>query len=89
MRIDAMNQVSQIYQNNKTRKSAKTAQPSFADKLELSDLGKALQTAKTAVAGTTDVRADRVAELKAKIQNGTYFVSDEELADKLAEHFDI
>lgn len=35
------------------------------------------------VAGTPDIREDRVAEIKARIQAGTYDVTAEELAQKL------
>lgn len=89
MRIDAMNQVSQLYQTNRTRKAADTNKPSFADTLEISQTGRDIQVAKSAVAAAPDVREARIAELKAQIENGTWSVSDEDLADKLLESFDI
>ena len=46
-------------------------------------MGKDIQTAKQAVAASSDVRMDRVEALKAQIAAGTYNVSTEKLADKL------
>ncbi|MCR5685398.1 MAG: flagellar biosynthesis anti-sigma factor FlgM [Lachnospiraceae bacterium] len=89
MRIDAMNQVSQLYQQTGTKRVAKTASTSVSDKLELSQLGRDMQVAKAAVKASPDVRADRVAELKAQVANGTYSVSDDDLAAKLAGAFAI
>ena len=89
MRIDAMNQVSQIYSANRTKKAANSNAPSFADTLELSQAGKALQVAKAAVAAAPEVREDRIAQIKAAMENGTWSVSDNDLADKLLDSFDI
>ncbi|MCR5684380.1 MAG: flagellar biosynthesis anti-sigma factor FlgM [Lachnospiraceae bacterium] len=89
MRIDAMNQVSQIYQQTGTKRVAKAASTGVSDKLELSQLGRDMQVAKAAVKAAPDVRADRVAELKAQVANGTYSVSDDDLAEKLAGAFAI
>ena len=89
MRIDAMNQVSQIYFANRTKKSANSNALSFADTLELSQAGKALQVAKAAVAAAPEVREDRIAQIKAAMENGTWSVSDNDLADKLLDSFDI
>lgn len=89
MRIDAMNQVSQLYNTGKTRKYNATNAMSFSDSLEISQTGKDMQVAKTAVAAAPDVREDRILAIKNAIANGTYGVSDEELANKLLESFDI
>ena len=87
MRIDAMNQVSQIYQKSGTRKAAQANRTSFSDKLELSQIGKDMQVAKAAVKASPDVRQSRVDELKTALANGTYSVSNEDLAEKLAGYF--
>ena len=89
MRIDAMNQDSQIYSANRTKKTANSNALSFADTLELSQAGKALQVAKAAVAAAPEVREDRIAQIKAAMENGTWSVSDNDLADKLLDSFDI
>ena len=83
MRIDSMNQVSQVYNMNKIRKVNTSYQASFSDKVEISQLGKDIQIAKQAVKEAPDVREDVTAPIKAAIQNGTYDVSGEDFADKL------
>lgn len=88
MRIDAMNQVSQIYQANRPKKVGNDNKLSFADTLELSQAGKDMQVAKAAVAAAPAVRENRVAEIKAAMENGTWSVSDEDLAEKLLDSFD-
>lgn len=88
MRIDNIMQVQQMYQKNtsKTKKNSSTT-GSFADQVEISKTGKDIQIAKTALEQTDDIRAELVAPLKESIQNGTYNVSDEDLAEKLLASF--
>ena len=88
MRIDNIMQVQQMYQKNtsKTKKNSSTT-CSFADQVEISKTGKDIQIAKTALEQTDDIRAELVAPLKESIQNGTYNVSDEDLAEKLLASF--
>ncbi len=83
MRIDAVNRVSQLYQANSTKKVAKQTRTEKYDSVQISQLGKDYQVAKAAVAGTPDVRTDLVNDIKTRMQNGTYDVSMEMLADKL------
>lgn len=86
MRIDAYNQINQLYGVGKTSKSGKTGSAGSVldtDQVSFSSIGKDMQIAKTALANVPDVREDRVNELKAQIQNGTYNVSNESFADKL------
>ena len=83
MRIDALNQISQVYGTNEKRKISYASRVSERDNLEISSFGKALQTAKQAVAKASDIREDKVNDLKKQFANGTYHVTAEELADKL------
>lgn len=87
MRIDAYSQIQQIYNANKPTSTQKTARPSFRDAVEISSQGKDFQFAKQAVADAPDVRAEMVEPLKASVQNGSYNVSDSDLADKLLEKY--
>lgn len=85
MRIDAYNQVAQLYgvQNPyNTQKSSSVASMS-SDQLSISTAGYSYQTAKSAVSEAPDVREDRIAKLKAQIQAGTYSVDPEAFANKL------
>ena len=87
MRIDAYNQVSQIYQASQTAKTTKAGKVYGNDKVEISQFGKEFHIARQAVAEASDVRADKVASIKAKIDAGEYNVSAEDLAAKLAEKY--
>ena len=83
MRIEAYNQIGQIYTAKKTYGTQKTNTVSRTDQVQISSIGKDIQTVKQAVANTPDVREDVTAPIKAKIQNGTYEVSSDDFASKL------
>lgn len=85
MRIDNFLQVQQLYNTNNTSntKKSNTKSTSFADQVQISKTGKDIQTVKTALSQTDDIRKDKVTPLKESIDAGTYDVSDEDLVDKL------
>lgn len=86
MRIDAYNQVAQLYnvQQKSYTAPAKGKNSSMGrDQLSISQTGYDYQVAKSAVAGASDVREDKIAGIKAKIDAGTYSVSPEDFATKL------
>lgn len=88
MRIGMYNMVSQIYGSTGTKKTKTTGTPntgSFLDQVSLSSMGKDMQTAKTALANTPDVRESKIAALKERVANGTYDVSVDDFAQKLLE----
>ncbi len=85
MRIDAYMQVNQLYNTNKTKSKAKQEKTSSKDSLEISDFGNAYHVAKQAVSQGSDVRAERVREIQEKLAAGTYNVSIEDVADKMAD----
>ena len=66
MRIDAYNQIQQIYGSSTIKKTEdkKTTTSSFKDQLMLSATGRDSQIAKKALASTPDVREDKVASIK-------------------------
>ena len=86
MRIEAYNQIASIY---KTSKTGKVQQPygvsTGRDEVQISQLGRDYQIAKQAVAEASDIREDKVAELKAKVNSGNYFVDTADFAKKLLE----
>ena len=88
MRIEAYIQVQQMYQTKKVNKAQKTGGVSRSNQLQISSLGKDLQTAKTAVAGSPDVREELTASIKAKVQNGTYQVDNGTFAEKLLQKYE-
>ena len=89
MRIDALNQVSQLYQTSKPKKVLKNKENDTSDKFEISQSAKDYQTAKAAVKTSSDIMEDKVAELKEAVTSGAYNVSAAEIADKMVgKYFD-
>lgn len=88
MRIDAYNQVNQIYNTDKKVKSKQVSKSSKRDEVEISSFGRAYQTARQAVSSEPDIREEKVADIKARIQNGTYEVSGEKFAEKILGRYD-
>ena len=84
MRIDAYNQVAQIYKTNKTSKVTTASSVANArDEVQISSFGRDYQIAKQAVQEASDIRNDKVAELKAKVSAGNYHVDNGDFASKL------
>lgn len=88
MRIDAYNQVNAVYQTDNKTKIKQVSKVSKKDEVQISAFGKAYQTAKQAVSAAPDIREEKVAQIKAQIDNGTYEVSGEEFAEKLLSKYD-
>lgn len=89
MRIDAYNQIAQLYGVQKTYNNPKIDKMASmgSDQLSISQDGYNYQVAKTAVSEASDIREDRVAKLKAQIQAGTYSVDPAMFANKLLEKY--
>lgn len=88
MRIDAYNKIEQVYQTTaKSDKMKKEKKVLKDDTLEISQTGKDIHIARQAVQETSDIREDKVNDLKERIANGTYDVSMSDVADKLVENF--
>ena len=87
MRIDAMSEISQLYQANSVRKKTEKPASYSKDSVEISSFGRDLQIAKQAVAQAEDVRTEKIQELKTSMENGTYNVPMSALADKLLNGF--
>ncbi|MBQ8597506.1 MAG: flagellar biosynthesis anti-sigma factor FlgM [Lachnospiraceae bacterium] len=88
MRIAAYTQVQQLYNTKKATKTQVASRVSFSDQVQISSIGKDIQTAKQAVANSSDIREDVTAPIKAQIQAGTYEVSAESFADKLMKKYE-
>lgn len=83
MRVEAYNQVQQLYQAKKVNKTHQTNAASRADQLQFSSLGKDIRAAQTAVASAPAIREELTAPIKARVQSGTYSVDNASFADKL------
>ena len=89
MRIEAYNAISQIYQGKKPAKVSKSTKSYSRDMLQISSIGKDIQTLKQAVANTSDIRSEITEPIKAAINNGTYSVSNDDFAAKLLEKYEM
>ena len=88
MRIDTYNQVAALYKCSKpVRPAAAKKTASFQDQLQISQAGRDYQIAKQAVANASDIREDKVAELKTKVDSGNYQVDAGDFASKLLEKY--
>ncbi len=87
MRIEAYNQIQQMYKVNKVNKPQASAKATMSDRVQISSFGKDIQTAKAALASTPDIREEMTAPVKAQIQAGTYEVSNESFAEKLMQKY--
>lgn len=87
MRVDAINHVSQLYQSTKTKSVDRSKEVSKRDAYEISQSAKDYQVAKNAIAESSDVREDRVAEMKEALASGTYNVSSQEIAEKMVSSY--
>ena len=88
MRIEAYNQVAQLYKTNKTS----TTRPASAsamgrDEVQISSFGRDYQIAKKAVAEASDIREDKVSQLKEQIASNKYSVDAGDFASKLLEQY--
>jgi negative regulator of flagellin synthesis FlgM len=88
MRIDSFNQVAAVYKSSKSARTSATKRTvSFKDQLQISQVGRDYQIAKQAVANASDIREDKVAELKTQIDSGNYKVDSGDFASKLLEKY--
>jgi negative regulator of flagellin synthesis FlgM len=84
MRIDPYNQISQIYNTQNITKTSKTQSGrNLSDQVSISQTGHDYQIAKAAVSEASDIREDKVAQLKAQIESGEYKVDEGDFASKL------
>lgn len=79
-----VNSVSQAYLGKvKKVKAAETEVVQPKDKVEISAEAAAIDAARGIIADMPEVRADKVEELRQKIQDGTYKVDPEDIAAKM------
>lgn len=85
MKVDAYNQIAQLYQSTQHKVAAgkPDKKEGQTDTLQLSQTAKDIQTVKQAVKDAPDVRADKVAALKERLASGTYDITGADLAEKL------
>ncbi len=88
MRIDAYNQIAQIYNATSVKRTnGASSVASAKDQVTISRAGQDYQIAKQAVSQASDIREDKVASIKSQIAAGTYSVDTSDFADKLLQKF--
>ena len=88
MRIDAYNQIAQLYKTGKSIRTNKVnSTASVRDEVQISQTARDYQIAKQAVAETSDIREDKVSQLKNKMSTGSYSVDTGDFAEKLLAHY--
>lgn len=88
MRVEAYNQVAKLYKSSKTTKAEKSyGVAAGRDEVTISQTGHDYQIAKHAVAEASDIREDKVAQLKARVESGNYQVDSGDFAAKLLEKY--
>jgi len=83
MRIDGMQKVAQLYSSNTVKKTEKKKVEAAKDNLSISQAGRDYQIARKAVMEASDVREDKIADIKSRMEAGTYEVSAEAFAEKV------
>ena len=88
MRIETYNQVAQLYKGSKSGKAQQSYGVAIGrDKVTISQTGYDYQIAKQAVAEASDIREDKVAQLKTRVESGSYKVDSGDFASKLLEKY--
>ena len=88
MRIEAYNQVAQLYKTNKQTSTRAAGSAGMGrDGVQISSFGRDYQIAKKAVAEASDIREDKVAEMKTKLESNDYQVDTGDFASKLLEKY--
>ena len=88
MRIDAYNQIAQLYGVQQSASTQKTQSVTkLRDQVSISQTAKDYQIAKNAVSQASDIREDKVAQLKSMIDAGIYSVEPGDFASKLLEKY--
>ena len=74
---------SQTTQVSRAQRVAGEEAPPESDRIELSIRGREVQHLNEMIQATPDIRADRVDQVRSALQNGTYNVNAEMIADKI------
>ena len=87
MRIEAYNQVTQIYNTSRAAMSKNADSVKKRDEVQISRTGRDYQVAKQAVSEAPDIREDRVIQVRKRMASGNYKVDNGDFAAKLLEKY--
>ena len=87
MRINGINNVNNVYKNNKIKKAYGSENNAVSkDSFSISDFARELQVAKKAVDNEPGIRAAKVDDIKARMEAGNYNITAAQIADKIIEN---
>ncbi len=89
MRIDNIKKVHDVYGNSPILSDKKVKKTQQRDKVELSNEAKEFASVYKKALVASDVREDKIADIKARMDNGTYNVKSEDVANKILSRFNI
>ena len=85
MKINQISQISKIYEASSVKKVAlQNTKIKEKDDLKISETAKYFQLAYKAAKAAPDVRTEKIEKIKAQMDSGTYNVSAQEVASKMA-----
>ena len=89
MRVELISKVAATYKTDKVtaKRNVYSTAVSDRDQLSISQTGYDYQIAKQAVAEASDIREDKVAEMKTKLESNDYQVDTGDFASKLLEKY--
>jgi negative regulator of flagellin synthesis FlgM len=86
MRIESYNKIAGLYQPARAKRTKDVQSVGGKDEVQISQAGRDFQIAKQAVKESSDVREEKVAQMKAQVNSGEYKVDpgdfDKKLLDK-------
>lgn len=86
MKISSISQLYQIYEAKSVAPGKKSVSESKKDNVNVSEQAKEFQTALKAAMSSPSVREDKVNDIKNRIDNGSYNISAEDIADKITSY---
>lgn len=88
MKINQIQQIAEVYgATSKRQVKAQDVKAGAKDKLEISETARHFQTALKAAKASPEIRTEKVNQIKAQIDAGTYKVSAEDVAKKMMAEF--
>lgn len=83
MRVDAISKIYETYKTKMVPSSTQSEKTTSKDKVELSTMAQDYATIQKKLSETSDIREDLVADIKQRMENGTYNVSAKDVASKI------
>lgn len=89
MNISRVYNVFDVYKTQKSQPRSRISRAEEKiDSIAISSQATDMQSVKKALDGIPDVRMDKINEIKNRIDNNQYFVSSQDIADKLMKKFE-